>query len=116
MAKPKDKTEWKDERIQYLILSIVGLIITTVFYLIPKDFRKIDKATLASIDKLILEKDPEIETLKGKEKILLFAKGYNKPFQIAGFDFNLTSKRNILNDLKQGDTINVMTDRVNLNP
>lgn len=115
MAKSK-KTDWKDERPVYLWLAIAGAIIAIVFYFIPKDSRDIDETKLAVINNLILDKDPEVVTSKrGGDRILLHIQGYDKPFQVAGFDFSESIKRKIIGSIKSGDTVNIKTDSTEFN-
>ena len=111
MGKSKYKTDWKDEKPLYLVLALVGLIISIVFYFIPNDFYKIAPAGLVRISNLILVADPEVVTSrKGGERILLRMKNYMKPFQVAGFDFDKSLKHKIINDIKSGDTLTVKID------
>lgn len=110
MTKSK-KTDWKDERPVYLGLAIVGAIVAIVFYLIPKNSRDIDETKLAVISNLILDKDPEVVTSRrGGDRILLHIQGYDKPFQVAEFDFSESIKRKIISSIKSGDTIDIKTD------
>ena len=105
-----DKLDWKQERPLYLVLAIVGLIITTISYFIPRNSGQIKFSSLAHIDNQVLLNDPKIEKRKGGEKILLQIKGHDKLIQISGFDFSQTIKRNILNSVHSGDTIGLKTD------
>ena len=115
MTKSK-KTDWKDERPVYLWLAIAGAIIAIIFYFIPKNYRDIDETKLATINNLILDKDPEFVTSRwGRDRILLHIQGYNKPFQIAGFDFSESIRRKIIGSIKLGDTVNIMTDSSEFN-
>ena len=114
MTKSK-KTEWKDERPVYLWLAILGAIIATVFYFIPKNSRDIDETKLVSINDIVLSKDPEVVKSRHGERVLLHIKGNDKPFQVAGFDFSETIKRNIIRDIKSGDTISIKTDTSEFN-
>jgi hypothetical protein len=115
MTKSK-KTDWKDERPVYLWLAIAGVIIATAFYFIPKNSRDIDETKLAVINNLILDKDPEIVTSRRSgDRILLHIQGYEKPFQVAGFDFSESIKRKIIGNIKLGDTVNVKIDSSEFN-
>ncbi len=105
-----NKTDWKEERPVYLWLAILGAALAIIFYFIPKDTRDIAETKLATVNNLVLTQPPEIRITKGKERILLHVQGHNKPFQIAGFDFNQTAKRNIIQDIRSGDTIAVKVD------
>ncbi len=105
-----DKLAWKQERTLYVVLTIVGLIITTISYFIPRNSGQIKFSSLAHIDNQVLLNDPKIEKIKGSEKILLRIKGHDKLIQISGFDFSQTIKRNILDNVHSGDTIGLKTD------
>ena len=102
--------EWKEERIVYLLLAIFGAVLAIIFYFIPKDIRDIRETNLVTINYLFLTRSPEIRTYRSKERILLHVRGYVKPFQIAGFDFSNTAKRNIIREITAGDTIKVKID------
>ena len=114
MTKSK-KTDWKDERPVYLLLAIVGAIIAIVFYFIPKSSRDIDETKLVSVNNIVLSKDPEVVKSRRGERVLLHIHGNDKPFQVAGFDFSETIKRNIIRDIKSGDTISIKTDNSEFN-
>jgi hypothetical protein len=114
MTKSK-KTDWKDERPVYLLLAIVGAVIAIVFYFIPKNSRDIDETKLVSINDIVLSKDPEVVKSRRGERVMLHIKGNDKPFQVAGFDFSETIKRNIIRDIKSGDTISIKTDKSEFN-
>jgi len=107
MANTSDKSDWRQERPLYLFLAIAGLIISLVANFIPADFGKIEITSLVNLDKQVLLNNPKLEKVKGGEKILLQIKGYDKMFQITGFDFGQTIKRNILNNIHAGDTISL---------
>ncbi|HEV7332230.1 MAG TPA: hypothetical protein VGN63_14430 [Flavisolibacter sp.] len=109
MAKSK-KPDWKEERPVYLWLAILGAALAIIFYFIPKDTRDIAETKLATVSNLVLSQPPEIRITKGKEGVLLHVQGYDKPFQVAGFDFSETAKRNIIQDIRVGDTITVKVD------
>jgi hypothetical protein len=109
MTKSK-KTGWKEERPVYLWLAILGAALSIIFYFIPKDTRDIAETKLVIVSNLVLSQPPEIRTTKGKEKVLLHIQGYNKPFQVAGFDFSETAKRKITQDIRAGDTVTVKVD------
>lgn len=109
MAKSR-QTDWKEERPIYLLLAITGAVIAIVFYFIPKNSRDIDETQLKSINNLVLEKAPEVIKSRHGERVLLHIKGYEKPFQVAGFNFSENVKRNILLNIKSSDTITVKTD------
>jgi len=110
-----NKTEWKDERPVYLWLAILGAIIATFFYFIPKNSSEIDETKLVKINNIILSKDPEVVKRKNRERVLLHIKGITKPFQVAGFDFSETIKRKIIRHIKSGDTISIKTDKHEFN-
>src|SRR5688572_20416069 len=115
MAKSK-KTDWKDERPIYLWLAIAGAVIAIVFYFIPNNSRDIDETKLAVINNLVLEKDPEVVTSRrGRDRILLHIKGYNKPFQVAGFNYSEAIKRKVFGNIKLGDTITIKADSSEFN-
>ncbi len=115
MTKSK-KTDWKDERPLYLLLAITGAVIAIIFYFIPKNSRDVDETKLALINNLILDKGPVVvKNSRGGERILLHIQGYEKPFQVAGFDFSENIKRRIIGDIKLGDTINIKTDSSEFN-
>ena len=114
MTKSK-KTDWKDERPVYLWLAIAGAIIATVFYFIPKNSRDIDVTKLVTINDIVLSKDPEVVRSRHGERVLLHIKGNDKPFQVAGFDFSETIKRNIILNIKSGDTISIKTEKSEFN-
>jgi len=109
MTKSK-KTGWKEERPVYLWLAIVGAVLTIIFYFIPKDIRDIIETKLVIVSNLVLGQPPEIRITKGGKKVLLHVQGYNKPFQVAGFDFTENAKRNIIQDIRVGDTVIVKVD------
>ena len=109
MAKSK-KPDWKDERPVYLWLAILGAVLTVIFYFIPKDARDVTETKLATVKNLVLTQPPEIRITKSKERVLLHVQGYDKPFQVAGFDFSETIKRNIVHNIWSGDTITVKVD------
>jgi hypothetical protein len=114
MTKSK-KTDWKDERPVYLLLAIVGAVIAIVFYFIPKNSRDIDETKLVSVNDIVLSKDPEVVKSRRGERVLLHIKDIDKPFQVAGFDFSETIKRNIIRNIKFGDTISIKTDKSEFN-
>jgi hypothetical protein len=109
MTKSK-KPDWKEERPIYLLLAVVGAAIAIIFYYIPKDTRNVAETKLAIVSHLVLSQPPEIRITKGKESVLLHVQGYDKPFQVAGFDFSETIKRNIFQNIRSGDTITVKVD------
>ena len=100
MTKHK-KTDSIEERPVYLIIAIAGAFIAIIFYLLHKDSINIVEAQLVKVDNLVLSQDPVIKKSKGGNRILLPVQGYEKPFQVAGFDFNHMAKRNILQNIRQ---------------
>ncbi|ATL46732.1 hypothetical protein COR50_05840 [Chitinophaga caeni] len=106
------KVNWDDERKAYLWLAIVGAIITIAFYFIPRNLEGNHGNELVVLHKLIVEKAPEIKMGRrgNKRRIILHIQAYNKPFQIAGFNFSELIKQEILDSIKLGDTINVKID------
>ena len=109
MTKSK-KTDWKKERPLYLCLAILGAVLAIIFHFIPKDVSNIAETKLATVGNLVLTQSPEIRTDKGRERVLLHVQGYDKPFQVAGFDFSEAAKTNIIQYLRAGDTVTVKVD------
>ena len=94
----------------YLWLAILGAALAIIFYFIPKDTRGVSETKLATMNNLVWSLPPEIRMTKSKERVLLHVQGYDKPFQVAGFDFSGSIKRNIVHNIWSGDTITVKVD------
>lgn len=110
MASALNKLTWQQERLFYIVLAVVGLIMIIVSYFIPENYGQIKVSSLAQIDNQVLVNDPTIEKIKGGEKVMLRVKGHDKLIQIAGFDFSQAIKENILDNIHAGDTIGLKTD------
>ena len=115
ITKETQKTDWKEERVLYLLLAIVGAIIMVFSYFRYENTTGINEVELITVDNIVLSQNPEVVRGKYGERVLLHVKNNNKPFQVSGDEFSEMIKQDIIEYIKASDTISVKTDKSEFN-
>jgi len=103
--------DWEEKRKNYLAVTIICFIIGTYFFLkaISGSY-SIKSSDLKIYENLIIADKPVFRETKGKNgrKWIEFKCINNKTtFEIASFDYKCVNDDEILNEIKEGDTISI---------
>lgn len=108
----KKLTDWKKRRQQYLIGSVFCVLLALFAFSKRNDL--VPRERLVSLGGLTLKEKPSVDREPGKYghyylKLVFYE--VNKPLKIAGTDYHCADRRVILENFKQGDTLQVWVDK-----
>ncbi|KRD09070.1 hypothetical protein ASE21_14560 [Flavobacterium sp. Root901] len=102
---------WKEKQKNYLAVSIASLLIGTYFFMnVINGSYIIKQSDLQVYENLIISTTPKFKERKGKHRrkwIEFKCINNRSTFEIASYDYNCVKDDEVINEIKEGDTISV---------